>query len=102
MWRGRNTLGSWGADLNLGRAGEPTSTWVGRGALAGGTLLGRPFTPREHVGEDLDGKERHEAEQREHQRQRQASFQGAAKDVLPPELYEAVMAEYIRRQTSAS
>jgi hypothetical protein len=32
-------------------------TCIGRGALAGGTLLGWPFTSREHVGEDLDGKE---------------------------------------------
>lgn len=47
-------------------------------------------------------KERHEAEASERQRARQASFQAAAKDVLPPELYEAVMAEYIRRQTGES
>jgi hypothetical protein len=47
-------------------------------------------------------KERHEAEERERRRLRQASFQAAAKEVLPPEMYDAVMEEYIRRQNSLS
>jgi hypothetical protein len=47
-------------------------------------------------------RERHEAEERERARARQASFQAAAKDVLPPDLYEAVLAEYVRRQTRES
>jgi hypothetical protein len=42
-------------------------------------------------------KERHEADQRE----RQASFQAAAKAMLPPEMYEAVLAEFIRRREAA-
>jgi hypothetical protein len=40
---------------------------------------------------------RYEAEERVRTREREASFQAAAKAVLPPALYEAVIAEFVRR-----